>query len=460
MMKRNILAIVIPVLLTGTVHAAEIYNKDGDTLDIYGKVDVRHLYSKNSTNEEGSKNTTSEEGDDSRVHIGIKGETQISDKLSGFGRFEWDAKTNKIEDDNKNRNLIAYAGLKFSDFGSLDYGRNYGVLHDIKAWTEVLPLHGGNAMYQVDSYMTSRNRNLLTYRSNDFFGLVDGLNFALQYHGKNTENNKSGVANVLKNNGDGFGISANYNLGWGVVLGGGYTKSNPGIHFNESNEILQVDTSAAAASVVDNLTANTSTNDTSTNMNMNKVDVSKVSNDKNGKEALVNNNANAEEVKQKTDNSANININNSNIKHDVNHDVEGWNIGLKYDANNIYLAALYGETHNMTKSSSRILDTANITQRANATENIEVVAQYLFDDIALKPSIAYVQSKGKDFINVNDVEKEDLTKYLSLGAFYYFNKNLTAVVDYKINLMHSNDFTKKYGINKDNVVGLGLVYKF
>ncbi len=37
-MKRNILAILIPTLLVATTsHAAEIYNKDGNKLDLYGK---------------------------------------------------------------------------------------------------------------------------------------------------------------------------------------------------------------------------------------------------------------------------------------------------------------------------------------------------------------------------------------------------------------------------------------
>ncbi|SUI74217.1 Porin OmpF [Serratia marcescens] len=41
MMKRNILAVVIPALLAaGAANAAEIYNKDGNKLDLYGKVDV------------------------------------------------------------------------------------------------------------------------------------------------------------------------------------------------------------------------------------------------------------------------------------------------------------------------------------------------------------------------------------------------------------------------------------
>jgi outer membrane pore protein F len=43
MMKRNILAVVIPALLVaGAANAAEIYNKNGNKLDFYGKV-VEHV---------------------------------------------------------------------------------------------------------------------------------------------------------------------------------------------------------------------------------------------------------------------------------------------------------------------------------------------------------------------------------------------------------------------------------
>ena len=46
MMKRNILAVVIPALLAaGAANAAEVYNKDGNKLDLYGKVDGLHYFS-------------------------------------------------------------------------------------------------------------------------------------------------------------------------------------------------------------------------------------------------------------------------------------------------------------------------------------------------------------------------------------------------------------------------------
>jgi len=55
MMKRNILAVVIPALLAaGAANAAEVYNKDGNKLDLYGKVDARHQFS-SSKSDDGDK---------------------------------------------------------------------------------------------------------------------------------------------------------------------------------------------------------------------------------------------------------------------------------------------------------------------------------------------------------------------------------------------------------------------
>lgn len=43
-MKRKALALVIPALLAaGAAHAAEIYNKDGNKLDLYGKIGRAHV---------------------------------------------------------------------------------------------------------------------------------------------------------------------------------------------------------------------------------------------------------------------------------------------------------------------------------------------------------------------------------------------------------------------------------
>ena len=50
--------------------------------------------------------------------------------------------------------------------------------------------------------MVGRTNGVATYRNNDFFGLVDGLNFALQYQGANEGANanedQEGTKTVIK----------------------------------------------------------------------------------------------------------------------------------------------------------------------------------------------------------------------------------------------------------------------
>ncbi len=150
---------------------------------------------------------------------------------------------------------------------------------------------------------------------------------------------------------------------------------------------------------------------------------------------------------------------------------EAWTVGAKYDANNVYLAAMYAETRNMTAYGSSDSHSADGKLGgggiANKTQNFEVVAQYQFD-FGLRPSIAYLQSKGKDlggqemYNNGNyHYTNKDLVKYVEVGAIYYFNKNMSTYVDYKINLLdNDDDFYANNGIATDDIVAVGLVYQF
>ncbi|WP_347291459.1 porin OmpC [Kluyvera georgiana] len=377
-MNRKVLALVIPALLAaGAAHAAEVYNKDGNKLDIYGKVDGLHYFSSDS----------SKDGDQSYVRFGFKGETQINDMLTGYGQWEYNVQANNPESTDSDANQawtrLGFAGLKFGDYGSFDYGRNYGVLYDVEGWTDMLPEFGGDSYTYSDNFMTGRANGVATYRNNDFFGLVDGLNFALQYQGKNEnpgsgEGTNNGDRSIRNANGDGFGMSTSYDLGMGVSASAAYATSD------RTND--QINKTTAGGDKAD-----------------------------------------------------------------------AWTVGLKYDANNIYLASMYSETRNMTPYG----DSNGV---ANKTQNFEVTAQYQFD-FGLRPAISYLQSKGKDLgATKHDTAYQgdkDLVKYMDIGATYYFNKNMSTYVDYKINLLDGNDsFYANNGISTDNIVAMGLVYQF
>ncbi len=371
-MKVKVLSLLVPALLVaGAANAAEIYNKDGNKLDLYGKVDGLHYFS----------DDKSADGDQTYMRLGFKGETQVNDQLTGYGQWEYQIQGNTTESDNQAWTRVAFAGLKFAEAGSFDYGRNYGVIYDVTSWTDVLPEFGGDT-YGADNFLQSRANGVATYRNQDFFGLVDGLNFALQYQGKNgsvSGENDTGRS-TLKQNGDGYGASLTYNLGEGFSIGGAMSSSK--------------------------------------------------------RTADQNNTANPA------------------LKGEGDH-AEVYTGGLKYDANNIYLAAQYSQTYNATRFGNS-QSSSDIYGFANKAQNFEVVAQYQFD-FGLRPSVAYLQSKGKDIEGYGD---QDLLKYVDVGATYYFNKNMSTYVDYKINLVDENEFTRQAGIGTDDIVALGLVYQF
>lgn len=137
MMKRNILAVVIPALLVaGAANAAEIYNKDSNKLDLYGKAVGLHYFSDYAGND----------GDQTYARLGFKGETKINDQLTGYGQWEYNFQGNNSEGadaQSGNKTRLAFAGLKFGDAGSFDYGRNYGLVYDAIGITDMLPEWGG-----------------------------------------------------------------------------------------------------------------------------------------------------------------------------------------------------------------------------------------------------------------------------------------------------------------------------
>ena len=369
-MKLHALYLLVPALLAaGAVQAAEVYNRDGNKLDLYGKVDGLHYFSSDK----------SADGDQSYGRLGFKGETQVNDRLTGYGQWEYNMQANNTEgSDNQSWTRLGFAGLKFGDWGSFDYGRNYGVVYDVTSWTDVLPEFGGDT-YGSDNFLQQRANGVATWRNNDFFGLVEGLNLALQYQGKNGSVSGEGATSngrdAMKQNGDGFGGSLTWDIGEGFSVGTAIASSN---RTDEQNRLAFG----------------------------------------NGDKATT------------------------------------YTGGLKYDANNVYLATQYTQSYNATRFGNN--DGGHSYGFANKAQNVEAVAQYQFDS-GLRPSVAYLHSRGKDIEGYGD---QDLLNYIDLGATWFFNKNMSTYVDYKINLIDDNKFTRDTGVATDNIVATGLVYQF
>ena len=388
-MKRNLLAIAIPALLVaaGANASIEVWNKDGNKVDFYGRVKAA-----NHITDRGQKN----EGDDTSARLGMSGQTQITDGITGYGRWEYEGKAGSASDKNEVR--YAFAGLNFGDAGSFDYGRNDGVLKAITAYTDVLPEFGGEAANNDWNVLSARTKAVATYRNNNFFGLSDDLSFALQYADNGDNSNNFRQDAIRGESREAYGANVQWRIfDTGLTAGAGYAQTS-----NSHN-------------------------------------------------------------RQST-----------------------WATGIKYDNYNLYLGATYFQSKFKESLTRKWLDDADrVIYEKDVDVKIrgfELVAQYGIDLPVgrITPSLAYVQHKAK-LDSVNDVignvryighgVSSPLAKYVSLGATYDLNKNFSAIVEYKFNLLDRKDIGAKLNTtnsrgHKDNkpgtkdVLGVGLIYQF
>lgn len=357
MKLRSIIVAAMPLMASlCSVQAAEIYNKDGNKLDLSGRLKLSHSFSDDANND----------GDvSSNLQGGFSGETQINDKLTGYGTWSYQYSMHNSEGSdaqNGNATRLGYAGLKYGDWGSVDYGRNFGLVYDVMSYTDMLPYFGSDSDYN-DVFLVGRSTGLLTWRNTGFFGLMEGLNIAAQYQGKKERTGDE--AAITRSNGDGYALSASYAFDSGVSLVGSYAS----LDRTDEQNTLSLGRGAKA---------------------------------------------------------------------------EHWAVGAKYDANSIYLAADYDETRNATPVSGGF---------ANKAQNFEAVAQYQFNN-GFRPSLAYISSKGKDIEGIGDA---DIIKYTALGAYYYFNKNMSVFAEYKFNMLKENNPLE---LATDDVMALGIIYQF
>ncbi|AAM67900.1 porin [Buchnera aphidicola] len=232
MKNHKSLAILIPMLFAGStaVNAIEIFNKNGNKLELYGSINPNHNFS----NEFLSTKISSKE-DNTNAILGLSGKIKITDKLSSYAQIEYKNNFFMPEDlmnkQQPNTVRLGYAGLKYGNLGSIDYGRNYGVIHDAQSLTDHVPYINKKSIFAYnDNYMVGRNHSLLTYRNNNVFGLVDGISFALQYQDeiKNRDLNKGKSSS-------GWGASLKYESDSGLTAVGSCFTSERMISSNKKD---------------------------------------------------------------------------------------------------------------------------------------------------------------------------------------------------------------------------------
>lgn len=377
MINRKSLAIVIPILLAASngANALEIFNKNGNKLELHGSINPNHELSHSFLSK-----TINSHNDNTNAILGLSGEVNITDELFSYANIEYSTYINAPEEllsTQKNNSVrLGYAGFKYGNWGSIDYGRNYGILHDAQLLTNHIPYVTQDSIFSYnDNYMLGRNNSLLTYRNNNFFGLLDGISIALQY----ADQIKNKQAN--QKHGSGWGASLKYETDVGLTAVGSFFSAE----------------------------------------------------------------------KSKSDK-----------KEDLTS-ADAYGLGFKYDANDIYIAAFYGVGSNLTSFDTHEKQEGSTEPSIGKTENIEAIAEYNFHS-GFHPSLSYLDSKGQlnpSIVNTSNNNAFELAKQINISTRYEFNKNISTYMNYKINLLKSNnDYVKTRNIPTDNILGAGIVYQF
>ena len=213
-MNKTLIALAVSAAAVATgVNAAELYNQDGNTVNMGGRAEGRMLL-------QDGKAT-----DKTRIRLNFEGKAQINQSLYGLGFWEGEfttAENGQTDGDDASdlTTRLAYAGLG-GNFGEVAYGKTEGALGVITDFTDIMGYHGNSAADKLA--VADRTDNMLAYK-----GSFQNLNVKASYRFADANDDLSG-----DNDQDGYSLSAIAALGnTGVNLGAGYASQD------EANEYM------------------------------------------------------------------------------------------------------------------------------------------------------------------------------------------------------------------------------
>jgi outer membrane protein N len=154
-MKKTILAVAIPALFAASAQAANVYDADGVSADVYGRMQFDISDDGSDTNGVGS------------ARMGFKASSVIAPGVSAIAKGEWQiAAENQDDTQFKARHL--YAGFDFDDAGSVVFGQSDTAFYYAVAPTDIFNTYGYEAFTLIED---GRQEGQIMY-AGEFGGFV------------------------------------------------------------------------------------------------------------------------------------------------------------------------------------------------------------------------------------------------------------------------------------------------
>ncbi|WP_429060191.1 porin [Aeromonas veronii] len=165
-MKKTILAIAIPALFASAANAAVVYDKDGTTFDVYGRVQANYYGEHDDTDGElvGSS------------RLGWSGKVALNNTWSGIAKTEWQvaAENSDKGSDGKSSKFDArhiYAGFDGTQYGKIIFGQTDTAFYDVLEPTDIF-----NEWGDAGNFYDGRQEGQVIY-SNTFGGFKGKVSY-------------------------------------------------------------------------------------------------------------------------------------------------------------------------------------------------------------------------------------------------------------------------------------------
>lgn len=243
-MKKTILAIAIPALFASAANAAVVYDKDGVTFDVYGRVQANYYgdHNKSVAATDGSwgfnKDTGAAEytpGVDAHYadvdgelvgssRLGWSGKIALNDTWSGIAKTEWQVSAENS--DNKFNSRHIYVGFDGTQYGKIIFGQTDTAFYDVLEPTDIF-----NEWGDAGNFYDGRQEGQIIY-SNSFGGFKGKLSYqtnddkAVQVTdvGQGIKEKAVYGDNVKRNYG--YAAAASYDFDFGLGFNAGYAYSD------------------------------------------------------------------------------------------------------------------------------------------------------------------------------------------------------------------------------------------
>ncbi|MFQ2201668.1 porin [Aeromonas hydrophila] len=241
-MKKTILAIAIPALFASAANAAVVYDKDGTTFDVYGRVQANYYGDHNKhvdatdpslgivNGQPGIKPGTPAHYEDvdgeliGSSRLGWSGKIALNNTWSGIAKTEWQVSAENSANKFDSRHI--YVGFDGTQYGKIIFGQTDTAFYDVLEPTDIF-----NEWGDVGNFYDGRQEGQIIY-SNTYGGFKGKLSYQ-------TNDDKAvkvtDVGQGIKEKaiyGDdakrnyGYAAAAGYDFDFGLGLNAGYAYSD------------------------------------------------------------------------------------------------------------------------------------------------------------------------------------------------------------------------------------------